>query len=157
MNELRQKRQKLGLTQIQMARACGMSRRSYQMYEEKACFNETYQKILNKMDEMGRLDSDCYISNSKYIKKICRDVFSHDYPEVQCAYLFGSYARGEATGESDIDLLVICPPMGLKFYEMATELEERLHKPVDLHSHRQLDGNEALLVEILKEGLKIYG
>lgn len=157
MNELKQKRRELGLTQIQMAKACGISRRSYQTYEEKACFNETYQKILDKMDEMSRLDSDYYISNSKYIKRVCRDVFSRCYPEVQCAYLFGSYARGEATSKSDIDLLVVCPPMGLKFYEMATELEERLHKLVDLHSHRQLDGNESLLIDILKEGLKIYG
>ena len=38
--------------------------------------------------------------------------------------VFGSYARGEATAESDIDIAVeITAPMGLNFVEMADELE----------------------------------
>ena len=38
--------------------------------------------------------------------------------------VFGSYARGEATADSDIDIAVeITAPMGLNFVEMANELE----------------------------------
>ena len=77
--------------------------------------------------------------------------------EVKAAYLFGSYARGEATGKSDIDILVVCPAMGMKFYGMVADLEERLHKQVDLHTHRQLIRNEVFAEEVLKEGIKIYG
>jgi len=39
--------------------------------------------------------------------------------------VFGSYARGEATKDSDIDFAVeIIAPMGLNFVAMADELEE---------------------------------
>ncbi len=51
-------------------------------------------------------------------------------PELQRKYpvsalgVFGSYAREEATEESDIDIAVeIIAPMGLNFIEMADEIE----------------------------------
>ena len=157
MNELRQKRQKLGLTQIQAANACGVSRRTYQAYEETDNPNATYNELIKKLDEMGILDGSNYISNVKYIKYVCRQLFKEKYCEIKCAYLFGSYSRGEATGESDIDILVVCPPMGIKFYGIAAELEEQLHKKVDLHTHRQLAKNDSFLERILTEGIKIYG
>ena len=106
---------------------------------------------------MGILDGSNYISNIKYIKQVCRELFEKKYPEIKCAYLFGSYARGEATGKSDIDIMVVCPPIGMKFYGIAAELEEQLHKQVDLHTHRQLAENEQLLERVLTEGIKIYG
>lgn len=157
MNQLRQKRKELGITQIQAAHACGVSRRTYQTYEETFNLNATYDDILKKLDEMCILDGSNYICGIKYIKQVCRQVFAEKYPEIKSAYLFGSYARNEATGKSDIDIVVVCPPMGMKFYGIASLLEEQLHKTVDLHSHRQLLNNEILLQEVLNEGIKIYG
>ena len=55
---------------------------------------------------------------------------------VQKAWLFGSYARGEETADSDVDLLVKfdhSKPIGLFAYaRMWRELEERLGRKVDL-------------------------
>ena len=157
MNELRQKRKALGITQIQAANACGVSRRTYQTYEETNNLNATYNELVKKLNEMSLVDGTNYISNVKYIKYVCKRLFSEKYPEVKAAYLYGSYARGEANGESDIDILVVCPPMGIKFYDIAAELEEQLHKQIDLHTHRQLIQNEKLLEQILIDGIKIYG
>lgn len=157
MNQLRQKRKELGLTQIQAANACGVSRRTYQTYEETNNLNATYDELIRKLDEMGVLDGSNYICSIKYIKHVCKQLFKEKYPEIECAYLFGSYTRGEATGKSDIDILVVCPPMGMKFYGIAAELEERLNKQIDLHTHRQLAKSEKFLGQILKEGIKIYG
>lgn len=157
MNELRQKRKALGITQIQAANACGVSRRTYQTYEETNNLNATYNELVKKLNEMSLVDGTNYISNVKYIKYVCKRLFSEKYPEVKAAYLYGSYARGEANGESDIDILVVCPPMGIKFYGIAAELEEQLHKQIDLHTHRQLIQNEKLLEQILIDGIKIYG
>lgn len=156
MNELRQKRIELGITQIQAANACGVSRRTYQTYEESSNFNATYNELLSKLEEMGVMDGSNYILTIKGIKFVCGELFESEYPEVESAYLFGSYSRQEATGKSDVDILVVCPPMGMKFYGMAADLEDRLHKEVDLHTHRQLLQNEVFLKKFLRDCIKIY-
>lgn len=157
MNELREKRKELGLTQVQAALLCGVSRRTYQTYEEGKLKNSTFDALYQKLKDLGILDNSNFVVNVKHIKQICNEVLSKDYPEVQSVYLFGSYARGEASGKSDIDLLVVCPPMGMKFYGIASDLEEQLHKHIDLHTHRQLVNNEPFLENVLKDGIKIYG
>ncbi len=55
------------------------------------------------------------------------------------AWLFGSYARGEETKESDIDILVdldYSKPVGLEFIQMQLDLQALLKKPIDLVSSR---------------------
>ena len=158
MNELRQKRKQLGLTQVQAANACGVSRRTYQTYEEKQVMNATFEDIRKKLDELGVLDGSNYIASVRGIKFACRQLFPKDYPEIKCAYLYGSYARGEATGKSDIDILVVLDkPMGLRYFGIGERLKEILHKEVDIQSYEQLVNNAPMLKDILVEGIKIYG
>ena len=158
MNELRKRRKELAITQLQAANACGVSLRTYQTYEETENLNSTCAELIKKLDDMGILDGSNYITSVRYIKQVCRDLFKNNYPEIQCAYLYGSYARGEATGKSDIDILVVIDkPMGLKFFGIAGELEEHLHKEVDLQTYEQLVNNAPMLKDILVEGIKIYG
>ncbi len=158
MNELRKKRNDLNITQLQAANACGVSLRTYQTYEETETINETFDKLVEELDKMGVLNGEKYIVSVRGIKHICRELFKEKYPEIECAYLYGSYARGEATGKSDIDILVVLrKPMGLKFYEIADELEKLLYKKVDLQSYEQLIDNASMLRDILVEGIKIYG
>lgn len=66
------------------------------------------------------------------IKKILKDVLgNHGITKI---YLFGSYARGEATSSSDIDIL--CDKGNIITFieqgELEDELENRLGKNVDL-------------------------
>jgi uncharacterized protein len=52
---------------------------------------------------------------------------------VKSLAIFGSYARGEQTPESDIDLLVeFNKPVGIEFIDLIIYLEEFFKKPVDL-------------------------
>ena len=57
---------------------------------------------------------------------------------VQKAWLFGSYARGEETADSDVDILVVFDKDGgksislLKHIKIALDLEDILGKKVDL-------------------------
>ena len=47
--------------------------------------------------------------------------------------IFGSYSRGEATLESDVDILVeFFEPLGWEFFDLKEFLEEILSKKVDL-------------------------
>lgn len=157
MNELSQIRKKLEISQLQAANACNVSLRTYQTYEETNNFNATYNRLIEKLNEIGIIDGSNYILSLNYIKKTCREVFSKNYPEVTSAYLFGSYARGEATGKSDVDIVVVTSLTDMKFFGIAADLENLLHKEVDVHTHRQLMGNEILLEDVLNEGIKIYG
>ena len=87
--------------------------------------------------------------------RICSEILS-EY-DVDYCYLFGSYAKGTATGTSDVDLLISSNITGLKYYELVEKLREALHKKVDMLDTKQLLNNEALLNEVLKEGIRIYG
>jgi uncharacterized protein len=57
------------------------------------------------------------------------------------AYLFGSYVRGQADTNSDIDILVdldYSQRIGLGFVQMQLDLEKLLKKKVDLVSSNSL-------------------
>ena len=67
-----------------------------------------------------------------------RAVLSARYP-IQRLALFGSWARGEATEDSDVDVLVeVDPSIGLRFVDLGEELEGALGRRVDLVSRRAI-------------------
>lgn len=71
-----------------------------------------------------------------------------------CA-LFGSFARGEADENSDIDLLVrFSKPIGWKFYGIAEDLEDVLGKKVDLATENML--NKYIRASVLRDLKVIY-
>lgn len=76
---------------------------------------------------------------------------------IRKAYVFGSYARGEANEMSDIDLMVELEPdakMGFSFFGLAPDLMEKLGKKVDLTT---VDGFSPYVVEnVMKDRELIY-
>jgi len=58
------------------------------------------------------------------------------------AYVFGSYARGEATEKSDIDLLIdwdYSQQIGWSYVSAWRELKEKLNKEIDFVSVKWID------------------
>ena len=102
----------------------------------------------------------CY-SNKIYtleeIKEIAEPVFQQ-YPSITEAYLFGSYARGEATENSDLDFMIV-----LKDYEIES-LKDELRVAEDLKVAFQkhvdtLNGEDVLKImpkSIERDGIKVY-
>ena len=70
------------------------------------------------------------------IRAILSPVF--DEYNVKKAVLFGSYAKGEARENSDIDILVDSGLKGLAFFGLLEDVAVSLDKPVDLIDTSQL-------------------
>ena len=156
MTELKEQRLKNRITQREAAEKTGISLRSYISYENEESKTGTpmYRFLLAEMSELGRVDEEHGILTTEEIREVCGKVMK-DYA-VQYCYLFGSYAKGKATERSDVDLLVSSETTGLRFYELAEKLREKLRKKIDLLDVKQLAGNAELLNEVLKDGIKIY-
>lgn len=96
------------------------------------------------------------ILDIKEIKEKVSLVFKK-YPIKSCI-LFGSYARGEATKDSDVDLVIDRGALkGLSFFGMAASVQEALGKEVDILTVYQVSQDQKLLANVLKDGVRIYG
>ena len=155
--KLRKLRLEKSLTQEKAAQILGVSRRTYVTYEkdEGKIPPVKMEFFLHTLEKYGIIDETHGILTLETIKKICTDILK-EY-NVEYMYLFGSYAKGNATETSDVDLLVSMPVNGLAFYELIETLREKLKKKVDLLDIAQLNNNPKLVQEILKDGVKIYG
>ena len=76
---------------------------------------------------------------------------------VDKVFLFGSYARGEATEQSDIDLRVDLDDMlrGLDVAGFYADVEDALGRRVDIMTTRQLP--KKFLQSIRSEEVQVYG
>ncbi|MBI5392831.1 nucleotidyltransferase family protein [Candidatus Woesearchaeota archaeon] len=73
---------------------------------------------------------------------------------IKKAGIFGSYARGEQTKKSDIDILVELPSgIGFGFAGIELELEKKLRKKVDLLTYNGI--NKRLKTSILDDEIRI--
>lgn len=83
--------------------------------------------------------------------------------DIDKIYLFGSYARGEATEESDIDMYIeFTKPLGLRYCSFVSDIEKRLGKCVDiitkdgLYNPAIAQENKMLIQRISEERKCIY-
>lgn len=145
------------LTQEEAAQLLGVTRRTYVNYEAGKIDESSlkYKYVVETLQKATLIDENHGILTIDQIRKICGEIFK-DY-SVEYCYLFGSYAKGKATEKSDVDLLVAMPVDGMKFFELIEVLREQLKKKIDLLDIAQLENNPALVQEILRDGMKIYG
>jgi predicted nucleotidyltransferase len=92
------------------------------------------------------------MKSKNVIEKILKENKSllHDKYKVEKIGLFGSYARGEESEKSDIDILVkFYAPIGWEFIDLKDFLEEILNRKVNLVTIKA--SKPQLKDEILKE------
>jgi len=79
--------------------------------------------------------------------------------KVKQAVLFGSYATGVATENSDVDLFIDDDNRirGLMLFGVRSEIEEVLNRDVDLVVKREITPNSRIDEEIRNKGMVIYG
>ena len=76
---------------------------------------------------------------------------------VHRAVLFGSYAKGTARENSDIDIYVESNLRGLAFFGLLEDVSAALDRPVDLIDAAQIDADSPIAREIHSTGVPIYG
>lgn len=78
--------------------------------------------------------------------------------DVSEAYLFGSFARGEQTPDSDIDLRLVCGNTMTfgTLYELSHELERELGRKVDIATNPPERMRSAFRESIEQNEVRIY-
>ena len=148
------------LTQAEAASIINISLRTYIRYEN----DDSYGSELKREMMIRTLIDECEITETKglltieKIKMELTTLFDSNYSGlIEFCYLFGSYAKGYAKENSDVDLCVSTSLMGLKFVGLSEDIRNVLHKKVDLIRFSNLGTNIELIEEIMKDGVKIYG
>lgn len=151
--ELKELRKNIGLTQPEAAVILNVPFRTYCRYEDDKQRENTF-KYNQMVALLGKYAEEMVLKTDTIKAGIFEVLCKH---EVSACYLFGSYAKGKATGKSDIDLMVVTDIEGIEFYQIIDELENKLKKKVDLIRLETAIQNVKLMNEILKDGIKIYG
>jgi predicted nucleotidyltransferase len=157
MESIKSLRVEKKLTQAEAAILTDIPLRTFKLYENDSSRvgSIKYNYIIDELSKYGFVDETHGILSEDEIIEACSAVFKK-YP-VEYAILFGSYARGDATDISDVDILVSSDITGLSFYGLTEDLRAALKKKVDLLDLSQLNNNPELLNEILRDGVRIYG
>ena len=73
------------------------------------------------------------------------------------ALLFGSYARNEATPNSDIDLIIFGGAVfqSTDVFAIAEELHERTGKDVDVYEIQEINHSSDFYTQIMKDGVMV--
>ena len=75
---------------------------------------------------------------------------------VKKAVLFGSYAKGTAGDESDVDLMVDSGLRGLKFISLCEDISHSLGKKTDIFDFSHIVKNSKIADEINGSGVILY-
>ena len=90
------------------------------------------------------------------IKQILKQILEN--MPVYNVILFGSYAKNEATEESDLDFVIDTREtlMGFKLYSLITEIEEIFQKQVDAFEKSEIIEDSKIDREIKETGVVVY-
>jgi len=96
-----------------------------------------------------------YLDDDKKLAII--ELLKKEIPELQALYLFGSYADGTATDESDIDIAYLTTELlsSTQRWDISQKLATLLSRDVDLVELSQT--NTIFRYQILSAGFRIYG
>ena len=90
------------------------------------------------------------------IKNILNSLFKNY--DVDKVILFGSYAKGNANINSDVDLVIDTDGrlMGFKLFSLILKIEELLKKDVDAFEKKEIISGSDFALDIDKTGIVIY-
>lgn len=90
------------------------------------------------------------------IKEILKQILKN--MPVENVILFGSYAKNEATKDSDLDFVIDTKEqlIGFKLFSLITKIEETFKKDVDAFEKSEIIENSKIDEEIKRTGVVVY-
>lgn len=157
-NELRNIRMLFGISQISASKILNVPLRSYIRYDNDPNYGDVNKRemYIQKLKKTNDVDQKHGILSIDIIKNIVTSILQNYGNDVSFCYLFGSYAKGYAKEESDVDLCISTSLQGFRFIGLSDKLSIALKKKVDLIRLSDLNTNDDLLKEIMKDGIRIY-
>ena len=158
-NKLVEIRKRNGLSQAAAAAVVGIPLRTYIRYENDDSYGDSLKRrmIESVMQDRFEITEDKGLLTIEEIKTGLDAVFKEYKDNVEFCYLYGSYAKGYAKENSDVDLCVSTSLTGLQFVGLAEKIRTKLHKKIDLIRLSDLNDSMGFMIELLKSGIKIYG
>ncbi|MFU8793589.1 MAG: nucleotidyltransferase domain-containing protein [Acholeplasmataceae bacterium] len=154
-------RENLGLTQLEISNLIGIPVNTIRNWEQETrtpsewTLNLLIDRILRESNEQQMVvDESTGILSFLTIKKgVVKIAEKYDIKRI---YLFGSYVKGQATANSDIDLYMESDLYGLEYFEFVEQLRENLKKKVEVLSNKTIQEHSKIDEDIKKTGVLIY-
>ncbi len=89
------------------------------------------------------------------IETIVKELLERYHAEY--ALLFGSYARGDATSDSDIDVIIVGGKnfVPRNIFALAEDLREMTGRDADVFEMREVDTGTPFYESVMREGIRI--
>lgn len=155
---LKELRISYGISQKEASNSIGVPLRTYVRYENSNNLNNIkYLKMIDLLKDKYEITETKGVLSFDKIKENIKHVIENYKDSISFCYIFGSYAKGYAKEDSDVDICINTSLTGLKFVGFVEQLHQTLKKNVDVIRFNELKDNLDLLSEIMKDGIKIYG
>lgn len=162
MNQsLKTVRENLGLTQLEISKLIGIPINTIRNWEQEIrtpsewTLNLLIDRILRESDEQRTfVNEETGILSFLTIQKRVAEI-AEKY-DIKRIYLFGSYVKGQAKDNSDVDLYMESDLYGLEYFEFVERLREKLRKKVEVLSNKTIQEHSKIDDEINKTGVLIY-
>ena len=152
---LKETRDAYGLSQIDAATLVGVPVRTYRRYESDENYGSPFkrQAFISLIKDKCEITEDKGLLSIEKIKQTLLPILKEH--NIEFCYLFGSYAKGTATEKSDVDLLIDTDLTGFHYYGLVEEIRTALHKKIDLLRLKDLQNDNPIVIEILKNGIRL--
>jgi predicted nucleotidyltransferase len=157
---LKEERQKYGITQKEFSEITKIPLRTIENWESNKRNPPTWIKeiIISYLEHLPRNQFGFITENfGKYtiedIKHIITNISKKD-ANIHKVILFGSYASGNESYLSDIDLIIDTDLKGLDFFELKYKIQSAFVKPVDIIRYDAL--NDQSMIQMLDQASTIY-
>ena len=152
---LKETRESYGVSQIDAANILNIPVRTLRRYETNENYGNALVRnvLIELLNEKYEITEDKGILTLEYIRNTLIPLL--ESKGISFCYLFGSYAKGKAKPSSDVDLLIDTEITGLDFFNLVEEIRTKLHKKIDLLRLKDLKSDNPIILEILKEGIRL--